>query len=258
MVAAIVIAILPMVFLGAGVVPTPHSTTPAELSRVSKSVVLGPEQYSEAQYRADRHTLAYARRANELNKLRELAVEPLAAWIAAPAGEPEEDGGAKAITVRTEGPATVTVVTAPAGDNSPGTVVDVTITPAAPIEKPAVDEPAVAPAKPTAALPAATITDAPQVNAAAQPPPASGQVYAALNPASKEAAQTAIPQIRVILQKPKPRAKIVRRYRAAPKPVPVVQKPPFADFPLLAWLFAWQQPQQPAVTTAAQNKTSAR
>lgn len=131
-VASLVIALLPMVFLGAGLAPTAH-TSPAELSRADKPVVLGPAEYSEAQYRSDRHALSYARRANELNKLREMASLPLANWIAAPAGyQPDNAGDTNRVaTVMTDGPSVVTVstVTTPTPEKAPDVTVSVTVSP---------------------------------------------------------------------------------------------------------------------------------
>ncbi len=85
-VAALAIAILPMVLLSSGVFPTPHTAPTMEIPRADKPVSLGPNEYSEARYRQDRMVLAYARRANELSRLRELASVPLDAWVAAPSG----------------------------------------------------------------------------------------------------------------------------------------------------------------------------
>jgi hypothetical protein len=220
-----------MVFLGAGLVPPSHSSSPAELSRADKPVVLGPAEYSEAQYRYDRQALSYARRASELNKLRELASAPLANWIAAPTGTETEQTpdivimqATVANTPAVEAPANVTEAPA-TGKSEPA---------AAPVIEPE-------PAKPPAVVQTVPVAPA-------------RQLYAALNASGKESMQlTDAPQVRFIVPKPKPRAKFIRRggpsRHVAAKPAPVVQKPPFADFPLLAWLFNFNpQPATPAPT----------
>jgi hypothetical protein len=251
-VASLVIAVLPMVLLGAGLAPSAHPTSPAELSRADRPVVLGPAEYSETQYRLDRVTLSYARRENELGKLRVLAAAPLANWIAAPAGtEPDSN----VATVTTDGPAVVTVNTTKPEKSSEVTV-SVTVSPAVKADKaekepeapaqpsPASEKPA-ATAEPEASKPAAskpeTSATAPasdSISDASRPAAAApaGQVFAALNPPKTET--SALPQVHVVAPhaKPKPRARAARKLKAARTPPPAAQKPP-PFFELFVWLF---------------------
>ena len=90
-VASLAIAILPMVLLGSGVFPTPHSVAALEIPRADRPIVIGLDEYTEAQYRQDRQVFAYARRATELSRLREMASAPLSTWVAAPAGAEADD-----------------------------------------------------------------------------------------------------------------------------------------------------------------------
>jgi hypothetical protein len=268
-VASLVIAVLPMVLLGAGMAPSAHPTSPAELSRADKPVVLGPAEYSETQYRLDRISLSYARRENELGKLRTLAAAPLENWIAAPAGAASESTGT-VTTVTTDGPAVVTVNTSKP-DKAAEVTVSVTVAPADKGENadkpdktdkahkadkpekaaaaahpaPAAEKPAAepeadtpAPAKSeTAAAAAESMTDAPK--AAVPAPP--GQSFAALTPPKAEPSKTetsALPQVHVVAPhaKHKPRARVARKPKAARTPPPAAQKPP-PFFELFVWLF---------------------
>ena len=248
-VASLIIALLPMVFLGAGLAPS-HPTSPAELSRADKPVVLGPAEYSEAQYRHDRQALSYARRANELSKLRELASAPLANWVAAPAGA-EPDNASTVATVTTDGPAVVTVnTTNPNPDKASEVTISVTVSPSdkRPAEvaaqtprpeadksaaaAPDADKPAISKSEATAGTPAGKLmSDAPHSVVGPMP---SGQIFAALNPSKAETSN--LPQVHVVMSRPKPRARTVRRARPAPTPPPAAQNPP-PFFELFAWLF---------------------
>lgn len=249
-VASLVIAILPMVFLGAGLAPS-LPASPAELSRADKPIVLGPAEYSETQYRYDRQTLSYARRATELNKLRELASAPLNAWIAAPAGAEPDNAATTIATVTTDGPAVVTVnSTNPNPDKASEITVSVTVGPsdkrpaeataqtprpeadrsaaAAPnADKTVISKPEAATATPAGPL----MSDAPHSVVGPMP---SGQVFAALGPPKAETSN--LPQVHVVMGHPKPRARTVRRVRPAPTSPPVAQRPP-PFFELFAWLF---------------------
>jgi hypothetical protein len=254
-VASLVIAVLPMVLLGAGLAPSAHPTSPAELSRADRPVVLGPAEYSETQYRLDRVALSYARRENELGKLRVRAAAPLANWIAAPAGtEPDSSAGTVA-TVTTDGPAVVTVNTTKPETSSEVTV-SVTVSPAGKADKAEKEPEAPAQPSPASGKPAATAEpeaskpapSKPEISATA---PASdsisdafrpaatapaGQVFAALNPPKTET--SALPQVHVVAPhaKPKPRARVVRRAKPVRTPPPAAQKPP-PFFELFVWLF---------------------
>jgi hypothetical protein len=271
-VASLVIAVLPMVLLGAGMAPSAHPTSPAELSRADKPVVLGPAEYSETQYRLDRIALSYTRRENELGRLRQLAAAPLANWIAAPAGAASDSTGTVA-TVTTDGPAVVTVNTTKA-DKAAEVTVSVTVAPADKVENadkpdnadkaakadatekaaasrpaPAAEKPAAAaepeavkpaPSKPEAAAPAAdSMVDAPKTAVTAPP----GQIFAALTPPKAEPPKTetsALPQVHVVAPhaKHKPRARVARKPKSKPArtPPPAAQKPP-PFFELFVWLF---------------------
>jgi hypothetical protein len=82
-IAAVVIAILPMVFVGTGFVTSGHNNSVAEFPRTNQAVALGtPESRESRQFQA----LAFARRAGELNRLRDMASAPLSNWVTEPAG----------------------------------------------------------------------------------------------------------------------------------------------------------------------------
>ncbi len=247
-VASLVIAVLPMVFLGAGLAPSAHPASPAELSRADKPVVLGPSEYSETQYRLDRIALSYARRENELGKLRALAAAPLANWIAAPVGAGPDSGASTVATVTTGGPAVVTVnTTKPDPEKTSEVTVSVTVSPAdkdteaAVQPSPTSDKPVAAESeasKPALSKPE-TVATAPVTGSISEAPRAatdapSGQILAALNPPKTET--SVLPQVHVVMPHPKPRARIVRRPKPVRTPPPVVQKPP-PFFELFAWLF---------------------
>lgn len=275
-VASLVIAVLPMVFLGAGMAPAPHTTSPAELARADKPVVLGPAEYSESQYRLDRVALSYARRENELGKLRALAAAPLANWIAAPAGAAPDNGNDSTVaTVTTDGPAVVTVNTTRPEKASEVTV-SVTVSPAdkdkadkadkeskesavSPQPSPGADKLAAA-AAPEASKPAEPKPEAAKSEASKSEPgkpetTAAAPTRDAISDAPRTAAApapagqvfaaltpartetSALPQVHVVAPHAKPRPRVARR----PKPVrappaPAPQKPP-PFFELFVWLF---------------------
>jgi hypothetical protein len=87
-IAAALIAALPWLLLGGGVVTTAQNGAPIELSRPNTGLTLSAGDLREAQHM---YILAYVRRSRELERLREMATAPLSEWIAAPAGVAEPD-----------------------------------------------------------------------------------------------------------------------------------------------------------------------
>jgi hypothetical protein len=283
-VASLAIAILPMVLLGSGVFPTPHSVAALEIPRADKPIVLGPGEYSEAQYRQDRQVFAYARRATELSRLRELASAPLSEWVAAPAGAEADDtrnakptetlpaetrpaetqpaepklNESRAVNPKpaearvNEVVATLSMATiasdAPA---TPRSTIPLTETVAEQRTLPPQEKPLDLTASP---VPSTVLT---------QPVP---QVYVALTAGSGngEVLRTEQPPVGYFAPLPKSKPKAVKRTnrfkRTVARPVVPAQaqaKPPFGD--LFLWLFGQGTlAQAPAIATAAANKTAAR
>ena len=252
-VASLILAILPMLLLGSGVFPTPQGGgMTLEIPRAGKPVTLGPNEYSEAQYRQDRQTLAYARRATELSRLREMASVPLNSWIAAP------DGSAPPATDSQR-------------DNTSDAGVTATLSLAVVSLDKADDKPALSPAFSQTAKPEvragetgafnntpldtrAAITPTPLPVEAALPSPVATVIpppaYAALNVIDQtETLRTAPPPPGFFAPLPKPRNKAVRRparpksslarqvrpKKPAPAAAGQAQNQAFAD--LFSWLF---------------------
>jgi hypothetical protein len=256
-VASLAIALLPMVLLGSGISPTPNMAATMEIPRADRPIVIGPDKYSEAQYRHDRMVFAYARRANELSRLRERASEPLAAWVAAPAGpEPEDAGDPKANEAKPVGPKASEVVAtlSLATLSSELLAIDAPARPAAdaakaPLAMPELERPILSPSSAVSPSPVST-----------RPAP---QVYVALNmgAGSGEVLRTQQPPVGYFAPLPKPKPKVVKRTghikRAAAKPAPIQQKPPFSD--LFSWLFGqYAAAEAPAIALATASKTTAR
>lgn len=81
-IAAIVIAVLPMLIFSTA--PFHVSYDAADAPRAGGAISLGPADMREAQQQLQ--VMGYARRADELSRLRELASRPLDNWVAEPAG----------------------------------------------------------------------------------------------------------------------------------------------------------------------------
>ena len=277
-VAALAIAILPMALLGSGIFPTPHAAATMEIPRADRPIVIGPDEYSEAQYRQDRMVFAYARRASELSRLRELASAPLAAWVAAPTGvEPENTGTTNADTTNTDA---IKLIEVPSTGETPA-------------KTPSANESRVTNPKPgeiiatlslatiaaeTATIPLAETVaeqrvlppqEKPALDAAGMPAPVSTtpvpQLYVALNAGaggSGEVLRIQQPPVGYFSPLPKPKPKTVKRTsrikNAATKTTPAAQqKAPFGD--LFSWLFGQNNAAQaPAIALAAASKTAAR
>jgi hypothetical protein len=94
-IAAVVIALLPMLVLG-HVAPT---STSYELS--VPQLGLGAV---DARAVRELQVVAFARRTDELNRLREMASVPLAAWVAAPTGTEPEAAEAQVASLSPSGP----------------------------------------------------------------------------------------------------------------------------------------------------------
>lgn len=89
MITAALIAALPWLLLGGGVVTTAQNGAPTnELSRPNAGLTLSAGDVREAHRM---HILAYVRRSRELEQLRDMASAPLSEWIAAPAGVADPD-----------------------------------------------------------------------------------------------------------------------------------------------------------------------
>lgn len=283
-VAFLIIAILPMVLLGSGVFPVPQTSAALAIMHTGKPISVGPDEYSEARYHQDRQALAYARRANELSRLRETASAPLANWVAAPAGN-AKTGSKNAETVAkadAEVAATLAlaVVSMEKADAPPEELPADLPAMAAPSEaeksvspaqKAVASEAVPANAATESSLPAvenaakdnATNDNTTRENTAAVTDAASTlpQVYVALNGGGQaEALQTAPPPPGFFAPLPKARPKVIRRSNrlkraavkparpAAPAPAVHQQKAPFAD--LFSWLFGPMPSTSPADATA--------
>jgi hypothetical protein len=81
--AAALIAALPWILLGSGIITTAQNTPISEHPRAGSGVAVSAGDLRDAQHM---HSLAYVRRSRELERLRELASSPLSEWVTAPAG----------------------------------------------------------------------------------------------------------------------------------------------------------------------------
>jgi len=81
--AAALIAALPWILLGSGIITTAQNTPISEHPRAGNGVAVSAGDLRDAQHM---HALAYVRRSRELERLRELASGPLSEWVTAPAG----------------------------------------------------------------------------------------------------------------------------------------------------------------------------
>lgn len=79
----------------------------------------------------------------------------------------------------------------------------------------------------------ASTSDAPRPAPAVVAP---GRTYAALNPATPKVETSNLPQVHVVMNRPKPRARVARRARPVTQQQATPQKPP-PFFELFAWLF---------------------
>ena len=81
--AAALIAALPWILLGSGIITTTQNTPVSEHPRAGSGVAVSAGDLRDAQHM---HALGYVRRSRELERLRELASSPLSEWVTAPAG----------------------------------------------------------------------------------------------------------------------------------------------------------------------------
>ncbi len=141
--AAALIAGLPWILLGSGLMTTAQNTPVSEHPRTGTAVALAASDLRDAHHM---HALAYVRRSRELERLRELASEPLSGWVAAPAGmTPIEPAPApNDLPTQKEAIAAPDFVskTPPEPAHEPTVVASLPLEPAASIEDPAVATPA--------------------------------------------------------------------------------------------------------------------
>jgi hypothetical protein len=100
---AALIAAVPWILFGTGVVTTAQNTPVSEFTRAGTGVAISAGDLRDSHHM---HALAYVRRSRELERLREMATSPLSEWVAAPAGLAASEPAA------TETPATMAPATA--------------------------------------------------------------------------------------------------------------------------------------------------
>jgi len=246
-VAAVVIAMLPMLFLGSAPVSVP--ALPEGGVRLALAMTDGPDA-------SDIQALGYARRADELGRLRALASEPLETWVTAPAGDEPVAAATAGVTQAAEDAAPASppedetatapavVSEAPAETAPPMASSDAAPAEAAADQKQISAEPDAAPA-PTTEPPVAVASATPPPTAEAPPAKEIKTAVAALPdpPAAAPAAlitakQTVLPVVRV-----RPKTRHVARHRAAPRKPPPQPQQPTGLFAFFTALFG-QQPTQ--------------
>jgi len=110
--AAALIAALPWILLGSGIVTTAQNPPISEQPRPGQGVTIAAGDLRDAQHM---HVLAFVRRSRELERLRELASAPLSDWIATPSGpSPSDAAAAPADTPAQPDPAVSTAEPTPA------------------------------------------------------------------------------------------------------------------------------------------------
>jgi hypothetical protein len=214
-IAAIVIALLPMVFFSASPFIGSHSSPDG----VRPHGPLGTVDAREAQ---QLQVLAYGRRADELSRLREMASAPLTVWVAAPLGGQAAESSAAQAPAAVQAPAPAQAPEQP--EPAPLTVATL----------PDPVEPAPQSAPPSIAMtnqeptPAAEEPETGVNHAKVETAPAGPNVIAAIDDATPPVTTTAAidrlpPQFMPPLPKPRPKAKPVKRARvaAARTPAPV-------------------------------------
>jgi len=278
-IASIAIAILPMVLLGSGAVPAPPASAPVSATHGS----LGPSRtlprearaMNEQQYRYERQAMSFARRSEELSRLRELASLPLAAWMQAPAGAPPEPAASEAplpVAVAAEPQAVEPPAASPPPDapQAPeqaaplATAAIPTAEPESPPVEASAETPqvAAAPAAPPAEDASVPNKPAAEKAAADNAPAATTQAMLTLENGRKASdtpqAEAGVTQLTRVTVTARAKPRKVRRtiHRRSPRPAvvraPPQQEPPSGPFAFFGWLFGQHGPAlgQPAVPGA--------